>query len=220
MLFDGIIGLGLPALSLTDDFSFFDMLSRSGQVAASQFGVFLTEGEHGEESEIALGGLNPLRTLSPPSFVPVMAPEHGHWLIAIKAVRVNGVEQDICKDGSCRAVVDTGTSHIGVPLKYQDTLDGLLTRDAADYLDCRLIESVPLEFELEAINLTLSPSNYMRRIPVREGLDVGVTVISEDLANAAGNLTDKNDEEPLIDANATNVTRLCSPRLMPVDMPT
>lgn len=56
--FDGILGLGLSGLALTEEFSFFNMLSRSGQLAEPHFGVFLTDGENGEQSEIAIGGHN------------------------------------------------------------------------------------------------------------------------------------------------------------------
>lgn len=214
--FDGIIGLGLSMLAVADQFSFFHVMSKSGRVGASQFAFFLTEGEEGEESEMAFGGFDPSRTLTLPSWEPVIHRDEGHWLVAIKAVRVNGVVLDICRDGTCRGVVDTGTSHIGVPLRQKEALQQLLTRDAEDYLDCRLAESAVLEFELENTNLSLSAVNYMRRIPLREGVDVGNRVVSDDLANAAGN---NSEDTTNIDINATKVVRHCSPRLMSVNMP-
>ena len=36
-------------------------------------------------------------------------------VIPILAVRLDGQELEVCKDGTCRGVVDTGTSHLGVP---------------------------------------------------------------------------------------------------------
>jgi len=215
-VFDGILGLGLPMLSLTDEFSFFHLMSNSNQVAAAQFGVFLTEGEDGEESEIAIGGHNPLRSLSQLAWSSVVLPDLGHWQVKILGVRINGELLDICKDGSCRGVVDTGTSHIGVPIKQEAALAEMLTRDAGDLLDCRLADGPNLEFELESTNLTLHAENYMRRLPLREGVNVGSAVVSVDENQSAVN--------PIIphktlDENATNVTRHCSPRLMPVNMP-
>ena len=56
--FDGILGLGLAGLAMSKKFSAYHMLMDSGRVARSHFGVFLTEGEDGEESEIAMGGFN------------------------------------------------------------------------------------------------------------------------------------------------------------------
>lgn len=214
-VFDGILGLGLPMLSLTDEFSFFHLMSNSDQISTSQFGVFLTEGEDGEESEISLGGFNHLRTLTSLAWSPVVLADLGHWQVNIKAVRVNGETLDICKDGSCRGVVDTGTSHIGVPLKQESALAAMLSLDAGDLLDCRLSPGPVLEFELEAVNLTLNAENYMRRLPLREGVNVGSAVVSVDEnQSSSAPVPHKKLEE-----NITNVTRHCSPRLMPVNMP-
>jgi len=215
-LFDGILGLGLSMLAVSDEFSFFHLLSLSGELSAGQFGFFLTDNEDGEESEISFGGVDPRRVLGPTSWTPVIMADEGHWMVAIKAVRVNGEVLDICRDGSCRGVVDTGTSHIGVPLKQKQALHDMLTRDAEDYLDCRLAESYTLEIELDGVNLTLLPENYMRRMPLREGVVVGGAIVSDDLAVAAGNFTRNTS---VVDVTATNVTRLCNPRLMGTNMP-
>lgn len=212
-VFDGILGLGLPMLSLTDDFSFFHLLSTSGQIENHQFGVFLTEGEDGEESEIALGGYNTQRTIGDVAWAPVVMPDLGHWQVPILAIRVNGQPLDVCQDGSCRGVVDTGTSHIGIPIKQEQALAKMLSVDAGDLLDCRLAPGPDLEFDLGSINLTLTAENYMRRLPLREGVHVGSAVVSMD-ENASVPTTHK-----VVDENATNVTRHCSPRLMPVNMP-
>jgi len=214
--FDGIIGLGLPMLSLTDEFSFFDVLQKSGQLELPQFAVFLSEGGDGDESELSMGGLNHERFFGSIAWSTVLEPDEGHWMVGILAVRVDGETLDICKDGSCRGVIDTGSSHIGIPVAAKDIIHDKLTRDAGDYLDCRLMSSSTLEFELADMNLTLSPSTYMRRLPLREGVDVGNTVVSENLDDSLGT-TKKN--HTVVDVNATNITRECNPRLMAVDMP-
>ena len=105
-------------------------------------------------------------------------PDKGHWMVNIKAARVNGVELDMCNDGTCRGVVDIGTSHIGVPTNQKSVRQEMLTRDARDLLECRIAQAPVLEFELEAINLTVNAGHYMRRIPLREGVDVGIVVVS------------------------------------------
>jgi len=215
-VFDGILGLGLPMLSLTDEFSFFHLLANSGQIDVHQFGVFLTEGEAGEASEIALGGYNADRTLAPVAWAPVVMPDLGHWQVPILAVRVNGRTLDVCNDGSCRGVVDTGTSHIGIPIKEEPMLAALLTTDAAELLDCRLAPGPELEFDLGSVNLTLSAENYMRRLPLREGVHVGSAVVSVEDNSTASSVASAHQK---VDENATNVTRHCSPRLMPVNMP-
>lgn len=227
-LFDGILGLGLSSLALSDEFSFFQLMNNSGHLPAPQFGVFLTEGENGEQSEIAIGGFNHHKTLDPLAWSPVALSELGYWQVRILAVRVNGEELDVCRDGTCRGVVDTGTSHLGIPTPFDLQFADLLTREAGDLLDCRLVEAPKIEFELESMNITLSASNYMRRLPLREGVNVGsATVAFHDENSTNSSNTSNISAVPVIaatpseeiDENATNVTRHCRPKLMPVNLP-
>jgi len=214
--FDGILGLGLPELAVTTKFSFFDVLSKSGQVAAAQFGVFLTDGEYGESSEIAMGGFNPSRMLTSLSWSPVVLADLGHWQINITNVYVNGEVLDICKDGTCRGVVDTGTSHLGVPLAAKEVLAEMLTVNAGDLLDCRLAEAPTLEFELLTTNLTLLPYTYMRRLPLREDVQVTSTVVTTELPE--DNASQGVDLESQNISMNSSLPRHCSPRLLPVNM--
>lgn len=219
--FDGIMGLGLSSLALSDEFSFFDLVAKSGKVRSAHFGVFLTEGDvDGEESEIAIGGYNENRLMHPLAWSPVAMADFGYWQVRILAVRVDGKELDVCKDGTCRGVVDTGTSHLGIPAPHDREVAGLLTVDAGDLLDCRLAQTPVMEIELESINITLSAENYMRRLPLREGVNVGSAtgvVLPANDSHATASVT--SEPTPLLDENQTVVTRHCRPRLMPVNLP-
>jgi hypothetical protein len=219
--FDGIMGLGLSSLALSDDFSFFDLISKSGRVRSAHFGVFLTEGDvEGEESEIAIGGYNEKRLLHPLAWSPVAMADFGYWQVRILAVRVDGKELDVCKDGTCRGVVDTGTSHLGIPAPHDREVASLLTVDAGNLLDCRLAKTPVMEIQLETINITLTAENYMRRLPLREGVNVGSAtgvVLPANDSHAAASVT--SEPTPLLDENQTAVTRHCRPRLMPVNLP-
>jgi len=212
--FDGIVGLGLKTLALAETFSYFNVLSGSGKLSLPQFGVFLSEGEDDEESEIAFGGYNTKRMLEPLHFVPVAKPELGHLEVPIKAIRIDGYELEVCMDGTCRGVVDTGTSHIGVPAPYNVEVNELLTRDAGDLLDCRLVHAPEVEIELPGINLTLRPRNYMRRLPLREGVTVGSpkgVVIDDEPAQAPS--------QQALAASDDNANRQCTPRVTRVNLP-
>jgi len=208
--FDGILGLGLDGLTMNRNFSAYDMLVRGGKIGASHFGVFLTEGEDGEESEIAMGGINEKRMLDALKWAPVAMADLGYWQVHIAAVRINGVELDVCKDGTCRGVVDTGTSHLGIPAPHDGEFADLLTRDAGDLLDCRLSEAPEIEFEFADFNLTLHPFNYMRRLPLREGVSVssaqGVYVPSAE-TNATLGLPSSGDA---VWGNTTNATAIAA----------
>jgi saccharopepsin len=219
--FDGIMGLGLKNLAISDEFSFFDRVAESGRARSSHFGVFLTEGEvEGEESEIAIGGYNAQRVLHPLAWSKVAMADYGYWQVKIKALRIDGKEIDVCKDGTCRGIVDTGTSHLGIPGVAHKEVAAMLTVDAGDTLDCRLAKSPLLELELDTINITLNAENYMRRLPLREGVKVGSAtgvIIPENESQVEGTVT--SEPTPWMDRNATEVTRHCSPRIMPVNLP-
>merc|ERR1719443_327115 len=79
-----------------------------------------------------------------------------------------------------------------------------------------------IEFELESTNITLSASNYMRRLPLREGVNVGSATVAfndENSTAAAPSPQITAPPTPELDENATNVTRHCRPKLMPVNLP-
>jgi hypothetical protein len=216
--FDGILGLGLGSLALSPDFSFFNTLSGGGELGAPHFGVFLTDGDSGETSEIAIGGHNPARLMQPLAWSPVSKPELGYWQIQITAIRVNGVEMDFCKDGSCRGVMDTGTSHLGVPAPHDRTLAELLTRDAKDLGDCREVDAPVVEIEVPGFNITLDPENYMRHLPLRAGVNVGSSK-GVALPSAQQIATTTTLPPALLGENGQQVERYCRPRMMPVNLP-
>lgn len=237
--FDGILGLGLDSLSLSPSFSFFAWLSGSDRIGAAQFAAFLTEGEDGEASEIAFGGHNPVRTLEPLSWTPVASPELGYWAIKIIAIRVNGMMLDICRDGTCRGVVDTGSSHLGIPTPHDREIAALLTQTANDILDCRLVDGPMVEIEIPGRNLSLLPENYMRRMPLREDVKIGSSS-GVSLAWSSRETPQRGEDSPAPGAASVlknerrlrsgavgtsaaqandALQRYCRPRLMPVNLP-
>jgi len=218
-LFDGIMGLGLSKLALSDDFSFFQMIRR--HLPAPQFGVFLSEAEADGGSALTLGGFSPDKILHPLAWSPVAKPQLGYWMIKIVAVRIDGEELDVCKDGTCTGVVDTGTSHLGIPSPFDRQFSDLLTQPAGDLLDCRMVKAPKIEWELESVNLSLSAYSYMRRLPLRDGINVGsITALRDNSSNVSNSSHEIEVSGTVqVDQNATNVTRFCSPKLMPVNLP-
>lgn len=166
--FDGIVGLGLPGLSFSREFSFFDVLYKSGRLRAQQYGVYLSES--GDGSEISFGGPNPEKLGSGVRWAPVVKPNSGHWQVEIKAIRVGNHTVELCREGGCVGVVDTGTSHIAIPIPHEDMVQQILSEDSHEGADCRYIDLPPLVIELAGFNLTLFPEDYMRQIPVRNDI--------------------------------------------------
>jgi len=201
--FDGIFGLALDSLALSPEFSFFHSLASTG--AASQFGVYLSEDKG---SEIALGGHNAERVLTPLKWAPVVNAQMGYWQVKIIEVRIGGKVLDMCKDGSCKGIVDTGTSHLGVPGgSNNDIMDLLSVNTGHASPDCREVDGQEMEFTLEGeVTLNLSPANYMR--PLSLATDLG-----NEAAPTASSLY------PLDSSASTEASRVCVPRLMPVNLP-
>jgi hypothetical protein len=224
--FDGILGMGLKSLALSKEFSFFDTLSNSGSLPSNQFGVFLTEGDDGDESEMAFGGYNTARVMPNMTidWTSVVMPEMGYWQVEILALRVGGRTLDICSDGGCRGVMDTGTSHLGIPAPYDVDVAEMLTVQAGDMMDCRLADLPELEIELPGMNITLYPETYMRRLPLREDVNVdaprgaALPTHEQQMKSKAVETSSATIEGSQGDV-AGSVPRICRPRLMPVNMP-
>jgi len=192
--FDGIVGLGLPPLSLTPEFSFFGALYARGHLQQRRFGMYLAES--GEGSELALGGINPARLSAQLQWTNVVQPEQGHWQVDIIGVHVGDKTLDICRGGGCRGVIDTGTTQLAFPSPHEKDILEMLTVPAGNIQDCRFIESHPLILiELRSFNITLQPEDYMRQLPAFA--QPGVNAIP-----------------------AEKQEKLCKPRVVGVNMPT
>lgn len=107
---DGIIGLGLSGLSVSALSSFRSTLLSGSRGALSEFGMSL--GPTG--GEIVFGGRAAVDSFAGPlEWFPVVHPEMGFWQLDIVRVRVGGQLVDRCLHG-CHAIIDTGSSHLGV----------------------------------------------------------------------------------------------------------
>merc|ERR1719356_1787323 len=170
--FDGIVGLGLPQLSLSTDFNFITTYQDHGLIAARQFAFYLAE--TGEGSELTLGGINPAQLDSRMRWVDVVDAHMGHWMVEIVGFHVGNLTLDLCREGGCRGVLDPGTSHIAIPSPYEVDVMSMLTTQSDGRQDCRGVEDYPtIVIELRGFNLTLHPQDYMRQMPLPSYLTVG-----------------------------------------------
>lgn len=213
--FDGIFGLALDSLALSPEFSFFNRLANSKTGATARFGVFLTDEGGEQSSEISLGGYNTQRVLTPLQWAPVAMAHLGYWQVSIKEVRIGGKPLDICKDGTCRGIVDTGTSHLGIPGPHLSDFMDRLSVDTGDATaDCRKIDGQELEIVVEGdILLHLNPEHYMRPLSLSndDGVPAVPTTNSSAASVAAGGFVPSDQWK--------NQIRTCAPRLMPVNLP-
>lgn len=238
--FDGIFGLALDSLALSPDFSFFKRLADSGQGAELKFGVYLSDQRTTVSSEIALGGYSQKRLLTPLQWVPVIEKELGHWTVEVTAVRIGNQTLSMCSaDSPCKGVVDTGTSHLGIPGSFHGAISSALRVGAGDAEDCRDVEAPTLELVLNGVTISLTPENYMRALPLASGVTVGsqrgVSLDPPDAGQKAPSAAISTSvEKAPVETMSTSVAsgqghvvggagadagKVCNPRFMPVNLP-
>jgi len=170
--FDGVLGLGLSALTLHRGFSLLNQLADEQSTSHyTQFSVYLARSDT-QRSFISFGGYDPTLATTDISWVSVPDPESGHWQVTVKAIRIGGVELDACADGGCRAIADTGTSLLGVPRSMLLAMQqGLVQPAPSANLDCRSLPGVKIEFDLGNTTLILEPEDYLRPAPVNMSMN-------------------------------------------------
>jgi cathepsin D len=164
--FDGILGLGLKSLSSAPPFNLVESGAQEGtwygdDYRLKLFGVFLAVSDL-EHSELTLGGYKEEHIAAGEqiSWNEAFDEGVGHWQVAVKSITAAGERLPFCEDGTCRAVVDTGTSLMGVPSSLGPELVDLLRHNSTDG-GCG--GNLPLlEIELETFTLVLAPSDIAR----------------------------------------------------------
>jgi len=164
--FDGVLGLGLSSLALEPEFHFFSQMTKDARMAPV-FSVFLSKSEE-VASEITFGGHRTERLAGLLQWVPVASPEQGYWRVPIRSIRVGDEPIPFCDDGTCTAIVDTGTSMLGVPTGLMQTLLWSTAREVPTPFDsnCRNVAGPPLFFDvLDGFSVQLEAEDYSRPTP-------------------------------------------------------
>eukprot|EP00928_Gymnodinium_smaydae_P081775 TRINITY_DN65238_c0_g1_i1.p1 TRINITY_DN65238_c0_g1~~TRINITY_DN65238_c0_g1_i1.p1 ORF type:complete len:502 (-),score=113.78 TRINITY_DN65238_c0_g1_i1:230-1735(-) len=169
--FDGVLGLGLPPLCLDDHFSFFNRMMEEDRRMEPIFGVFLAKFDGGE-NQLTFGGYAADHTTSELTWAPVADPELGYWQVKVKRIVIGNTVLPDCEDGTCHAILDTGTSLLGVPRMMTRPMHRLLARPVPSEvtepfgeIDCRRIPGQKVHFDLGDFNVTLHEDDYSRPIP-------------------------------------------------------
>jgi len=167
--FDGVVGLGLGALAVDPEFSYFGQMAKTGILPKPQFGFFLSKSDE-VPSELSFGGHDELRVSEPLSWAKVLQPELGYWQVRIKSVKIGGVPVPACESGKCVGIVDSGTSLLGVPSQMIKDIHWKLARkipgDPSE-LDCRHAGGPQITFDLGDKELSLDAEDYSRPTAMR-----------------------------------------------------
>lgn len=152
--YDGILGLGLNALSMDKGFSIVNDLFTAGQLPQDLFTVALSDDG---SSEITFGGYRPELLASEITWMPVSS--DSYWQIAVADLTFDGKDTGLC-DGGCKAIVDTGTSMLAGPPE----LIQQLTAKISARVDCSNWATLPrIGFKVGEWLLNLLPEDYMDR---------------------------------------------------------
>merc|ERR550539_625615 len=121
---------------------------------------------------ISFGGHDERRASSEIEWAPVAMEDLGYWQVQIKNVRIGETVLEDCADGSCRAILDTGTSLLGVPRQSARIMHRLLARHVpqdtyvdASEIDCRQVPGTSIDFDLGGPVVSLSVEDYSRPTP-------------------------------------------------------
>mmetsp|Transcript_97098 Transcript_97098/g.231042 ORF Transcript_97098/g.231042 Transcript_97098/m.231042 type:complete len:525 (-) Transcript_97098:120-1694(-) len=211
--FDGVLGLGLPSLSQTQEFNFLEAGSGGGSWSSfvpdgeRMFGVFLAKSAE-EESEITFGGWQSERIVngSELAFCNVQDSQEGYWQLEVFGIKANGQALDFCAEG-CRAVVDTGSSLLGVPTDLGDQLVDILRHPS---VAGKCTGPGPkLEIDLGNFTVVLDPSDYARLEFIEE----------EGEEREERQERQERQDPPDSPANATGDDQSCVPMVMHIDLP-
>nr|XP_020858715.1 renin isoform X2 [Phascolarctos cinereus] len=159
--FDGILGLGYPARSMSGILPVFDNMISQGVLKEEVFSVYYSRNSHLPSGEIVLGGTDPDYYRGTFHYVNTSRP--GFWHIQMKGVAIKS-NVLLCQD-SCTASVDTGASFITGPTssmrKLMKTL-GVKEEGDQYLIECDLAPTLPdISFYFDGKAFTLNSSDYV-----------------------------------------------------------
>lgn len=157
--FDGVVGLGMPSLSLTKMHNFLGNLADANQLDKDRFAVWFATEDDKEDSEISFGALPPNRLGSEVAWLPLSSTTSGLWQVEMSDVTLNLVHLDVCKKG-CHAAFDTGSGMISGPKHLVEAI----SQELNVATDCSNYDELPaLGFELGGVTYNLDKYEYVKR---------------------------------------------------------
>ncbi|CAD7670228.1 unnamed protein product [Nyctereutes procyonoides] len=161
-VFDGILGLAYPSLSLQGTIPIFDNLWKKGLISQELFAFYLSKKEE-EGSVVMFGGVDHSYYRGDLNWVPVSKPFY--WQLSMDSISMNGAV--IACSGGCEAIIDTGTSLLigpsSVVLNIQKIINAKQSYSGEYMIDCNTINTLPdIVFTINGINYPVPASAYIR----------------------------------------------------------
>jgi len=160
--FDGILGLGLPALSATKSFNIMGEFAEKEMLLHDRFAMWLALPSDGEDSEITFGDFRTERMTSHCVWTaitnhPGQTVRSGFWQVTLEDVAIANTALGV---GNHQAAVDTGTSMIAGPTSLIDTIEAEIALEQ----DCSNFHLLPtVGFVIGGTILNMEPADYVHR---------------------------------------------------------
>ena len=171
---DGILGLSFSAISESHSLTVVDSLHREGAISRRVFSFFLTPQQEEMGSVFILGEPDPAYAPRGLHYFPIVpqVKEVQQWVIGLDAVALDAKSHSLCSLRACVALLDTGTSFIGIPsaafLLMKEQILGMrpdCSYDAAHLeIQCSpsLLLNLPtLHIVIGGVDYALQPADYM-----------------------------------------------------------
>ncbi|XP_067387928.1 gastricsin-like isoform X3 [Emydura macquarii macquarii] len=161
--FDGILGLGFPAISAGGATTVMQGLMQENLISASLFSFYLSSYGTQSGGELVFGGVD--SNLYSGQLVWTAVTQDAYWQIGIEGFSVNGQSSGWCSSG-CQGIVDTGTSLLTAPQAvFSELMEDIGAQENSDgeyVVSCSNISSMPtISFTISGTSFPLSPSAYV-----------------------------------------------------------
>jgi len=155
LLLLGILGLSFPNLSTLKYTPLFDSIIKRDLLKKNWFSFYLTDVNEDAKSQIILGEPKPNHYIGKLNWHKVS--EESYWQVDMDDIYINNEPINICPNGPCKLVIDTGTSIMTAP---SNDLEILLNRIPLD--DCANVRHLPeLGFKIGDLLYTIKPNEYV-----------------------------------------------------------
>ncbi|KAG7089786.1 hypothetical protein E1B28_011437 [Marasmius oreades] len=172
---DGILGLGQPALSRQPNTtSFLDVLKNQNQVSKNvvSFKIprHLDAHKKNSEGEMTIGGLNPNQYHKNTLVTIKNVNKKGFWEVPIDGLVVNGVQLGWVAHGNRTGVLDTGTSLLVVTPSDADAIHALIPGARFDFgqkqwtIPCT--SNTSMTFRFGNRSFTIDPRDLIFDLPI------------------------------------------------------
>jgi len=163
--FDGILGLGFPAIAVGGVSPVFDNMFQQGLVKQNLFAFWLNRDLNGQSvgGEITFGGLDPAHYDTPITYAPLTA--ETYWQFEVDALTIGGATVS----SKFQAIADSGTSLLAGPVavitKIQKAIGATPLARGEYTVDCASLDSLPdVTFVINGKEFSLSPQDYVLKI--------------------------------------------------------